>query len=227
MKIETNERYPELLTRLQEAEKVVIGLGGEWKLADDGRPVRERRLLDAPAQNRLRAAYEALYELVKDKDYYLVTTVTDGAVYDTPFDGKRIVAPCGNIHWRQCSGACTKDIWEEGEVPDGICPHCGEPLIPNTVEAEHYIEEGYLISWREYTQWLGRTLNRRLEVLELGAGMEMRELQVIRWPLEKTVFFNNKAHMYRINGEFPQISDEIGDKARAVRENSVEFVEKL
>ena len=40
MKIETNERYPELLTRLQEAEKVVIGLGGEWKLADDGRPVR-------------------------------------------------------------------------------------------------------------------------------------------------------------------------------------------
>lgn len=114
MNIETNERYPELLTRLREAEKVVIGLGGEWKLSDDGRPVRERRLSDDPAQKRLRAAYEALYELVKDKDYYLVTTVTDGAVYDTPFDGKRIVAPCGNIHWLQCSGACTKDIWEEG-----------------------------------------------------------------------------------------------------------------
>ena len=80
MNIETNERYPELLTRLREAEKVVIGLGGEWKLADDGRPVRERRLSDDPAQKRLRAAYEALYELVKDKDYYLVTTVTDGAV---------------------------------------------------------------------------------------------------------------------------------------------------
>ena len=99
--------------------------------------------------------------------------------------------------------------------------------VPNTVEAEHYIEEGYLISWREYTQWLGRTLNRRLEVLELGAGMEMRELQVIRWPLEKTVFFNNKAHMYRINETFPQISDEIQTKAEAVKENSVEFVEKL
>ena len=81
MNIETNERYLELLTRLREAEKVVIGLGGEWKLADDGRPVRERRLSDDPAQKRLRAAYEALYELVKDKDYYLVTTVTDGAIY--------------------------------------------------------------------------------------------------------------------------------------------------
>ena len=140
MNIETNERYPELLTRLREAEKVVIGLGGEWKLADDGRPVRERRLSDDPTQKRLRAAYEALYELVKDKDYYLVTTVTDGAVYDTPFDAKRIVAPCGNIHWRQCSGACTKDIWEEGEVPEDICPHCGAPLTGNTIQAETYIE---------------------------------------------------------------------------------------
>ena len=64
-------------------------------------------------------------------------------------------------------------------------------------------------------------------LLELGAGMHMRELQVIRWPLEKTVFFNKKAHMYRINREFPQISDEIGEKAEAVRENSVEFVKNL
>ena len=28
--------------------------------------------------------------MVKDKDYYLVTTLTDGAVYDTPFDRERI-----------------------------------------------------------------------------------------------------------------------------------------
>ena len=64
-------------------------------------------------------------------------------------------------------------------------------------------------------------------MLELGAGVRMRELQVLRWPLEKTVFFNNKAHMYRINETFPQISDEIQTKAEAVKENSVEFVEKL
>ena len=97
----------------------------------------------------------------------------------------------------------------------------------NYLDKRKYHHDLDVYKRQEYTQWLGRTLNRRLEVLELGAGMEMRELQVIRWPLEKTVFFNNKAHMYRINGEFPQISDEIGDKARAVRENSVEFVEKL
>ncbi len=26
-------------------------------------------------------------------------------------DPKRMVAPCGNVTWRQCSKACTKDIW--------------------------------------------------------------------------------------------------------------------
>ena len=113
----------DIIQRLEAADKVMLGLGAEWKLADDGREVRERSLADG-AQERLKRAYEALYRLVKDKDYYLVTTVTDGAVYDTPFDGKRIVAPCGNIHWRQCSRACTKDIWEEGEVPDDICQMC-------------------------------------------------------------------------------------------------------
>ena len=222
MKIETNERYPELLTRLQEAEKVVIGLGGEWKLADDGRPVRERRLLDDPVQNRLRAAYEALFELVKDKDYYLVTTVTDGAVYDTPFDGKRIVAPCGNIHWRQCSGACTKDIWEEGEIPEDICPHCGAPLTGNTIFAETYIEEGYLPQWKAYQEWLGRTLNRELLAVELGEGFLLPKL--IRWPFEKTVFFNKKAHMYRVNETFAQVSEDIGDRSVSVQANSVDFV---
>ncbi|OUQ17233.1 hypothetical protein B5E84_10810 [Lachnoclostridium sp. An14] len=210
--MDTNHITADLPARIRDAERVLVGLGTEWG-AGSGRD--------------LKPAYEALAKLLEGKDYFIVTVNVDGQIYDSPLDGKRITAPCGNLHWYQCQAACTTDIWEEGEVADGKCPHCGAPLIPNTIEAEHYIEEGYLISWREYTAWLSRTLNRRLEVLELGAGVRMRELQVLRWPLEKTVFFNNKAHMYRINETFPQISDEIQTKAEAVKENSVEFVEKL
>lgn len=210
--MDTNHITANLPARIRDAERVLVGLGAEWG-AGSGRD--------------LKPAYKALAKLLEGKDYFIVTVNVDGQIYDSPLDGKRITAPCGNLHWYQCQAVCTTDIWEEGEVADGKCPHCGAPLIPNTIEAEHYIEEGYLISWREYTAWLSRTLNRRLEVLELGAGVRMRELQVLRWPLEKTVFFNNKAHMYRINETFPQISDEIQTKAEAVKENSVEFVEKL
>ena len=101
----------EVREKIKEAQKVLIGIGKEWALRDDEKDIRFRHLSD-PAQSDLKAAYEELYQLIQDKDYYIVTTLTDGAIYEMPFDKNRIVAPCGNIHWRQCSKACTKDIWD-------------------------------------------------------------------------------------------------------------------
>lgn len=202
-----------MLDKLSAAQRVLIGIGGEWRI--------EGRLSDE--KNReVREAYLALYQLVKNKDYFIVTTVTDGAIYDTEFKRDRIVAPCGNIHWRQCSKACTKDIWEEGEVPDEICPHCGQPLTGNTIQAETYIEEGYLPMWKKYQLWLSTTLNRDLAVLELGEGFLTPT--VIRWPFEKTVFFNKKAWLFRINQEFYQTTEEIKEKSTPVQENSLTFI---
>ncbi len=70
-------------------------------------------------------------------------------------------------------------------------------LTSNTIEAEYYIEEGYLPRWNRYQEWLAQTLNRKLLILELGVGF--RTPTVIRWPFEKTVFFNRRADMYRVN----------------------------
>ena len=103
-------------------------------------------------------------------------------------------------------------------------PTDGAPLTGNTIHAETYIEEGYLPQWKAYQEWLGRTLNRRLLALELGEDFRMPKL--IRWPFEKTVFFNKKAHMYRVNQTFAQISEEIGERAVSIKENSVDFIVK-
>lgn len=222
MEIGEKELMLAVLDRLEQAEKVVIGLGGEWELADDGRPVRERSLLRDEAQSRLRSAYDALYGLVKHKDCYLVTTVTDGAVYDTPFDEKRIVAPCGNIHWRQCSKSCTKDIWEEGEAEGDICPHCGAPLTGNTIQAENYIEEGYLPRWAAYKTWQAGTLNRSLLMLELGVGFDSPT--VIRWPFEKIVYVNQKSYLLRVHKTLSQLPGEVGARAGRVAMDSVDWI---
>ena len=219
-----DQQKKELLEALSGAEKVLIGIGGEWKLRDDARDVR-RRCLGDQVQKELREAYAALWSLVRDKDYYVVTTVTDGAVYDTDFDSRRVVAPCGNIHWRQCSKACTKDIWEEGEVPDDICPHCKAPLTGNTVEAETYIEEGYLPRWEAYKKWQTGTLNRRLVILELGEGFKTPT--VMRWPIEKIGFFNQKSIFYRIHENFYQMPKELGERAAGIQADSVSFIRGL
>lgn len=204
------EQMDEIRTRLADCEKVLVGIGKEWKT--DGSIDRVEVM----------EAYESLYQWIRDKDYFIVTTNTDGAIWDSSLDRSRITAPCGNVNWRQCSKACTKDIWEAGEVPDDICPHCGAPLTGNTLEAETYIEEGYLPSWNNYTKWLTTTLNRKLVVLELGEGFKTPT--VIRWPFEKTVFFNRKSYFYRVNETFSQISEEIKERAEGISENSVAWI---
>lgn len=209
---------------LREAEKVLVGIGGEWKLKEDGRAAVVRRLEDE-GQSRIKAAYDVLAQLIGGKDYFVVTTVTDGAVYDTALDPKRVVAPCGNIHWKQCSKSCVKDIWEEGEIPEGICPHCGAPLTGNTIEAENYIEEGYLPQWEAYKRWQAGTLNKKLVILELGEGFKTPT--VIRWPFEKIAFFNQKASFYRIHESLYQLPKEIEERAVGIKGDSVSLILSL
>jgi NAD-dependent SIR2 family protein deacetylase len=211
----------EVMEKIKEAQKVLIGIGKEWALRDDEKDIRFCHLTD-PSQADLEAAYEALYDLIKEKDYYIVTTLTDGAVYEMPFDKNRIVAPCGNIHWRQCSKACTKDIWEESEVPDDVCPHCKAPLTGNTIKAETYIEEGYLPRWKDYMKWQTGTINRSLVILELGEGFATPT--VMRWPFEKIIYFNRKSRLYRINESFYQLPKEAEERGVSVHENSVRWM---
>ena len=211
----------EVMEKIKEAQKVLIGIGKEWALRDDEKDIRFCHLTD-PSQADLKAAYEELYQLLQDKDYYIVPTLTDGAIYEMPFDKNRIVAPCGNIHWRQCSKACTKDIWEEGEVPDDICPHCKAPLTGNTLKAETYIEEGYLPRWKDYMKWQTGTINRSLVILELGEGFSTPT--VMRWPFEKIIYFNQKSKLYRINENFYQLPKEAEERGVSVHENSVRWM---
>lgn len=204
------ELKDEIKQKIESCEKLLIGLGEEWEAS---------RIPD------IQGAYEALNRLIAGKDYFIVTTVTDAKIFESGLDAARIVAPCGNETWRQCSKSCTKDIWEPGEVPDDICPHCGAPLTGNTIKAEQYIEEGYLPQWNAYTRWLSGTLHKELLILELGVGFGVPT--VIRWPFEKTAAVNRKARMYRIHGKFSQLSAEMGGNGVSVAANSVEYFRNL
>lgn len=192
---------------INDAEKILIGIGPEWA-----------------ASEASREAYQALFELIGDKDYFIVTSLTDGAIYDTPLNRGRIVAPCGNERLIQCSKACTRKLWDEGEIVGDVCPYCGAPLVKNTVDAENYIEESYLFAWKTYTAWQSLTLNKKLLVLELGEGFAYPT--VMRWPFEKIVFFNNKAHLFRVNEKFYQLPSELEGKAVSVKENSCQWIIK-
>ena len=74
-------------------------------------------------------------------------------------------------------------------------------------------------SWDQYLHWLSFTLNQKLCVLELGVGFAHPNL--IRFPFEKTVYFNKKARYIRVSEKFPQLSAEIADRGETVKEDPV------
>ncbi len=111
------------------------------------------------------------------------------------------------------------------EITKLICPKCGAPLFFNTLEAAHYREEGYLGNWQMYMKWLQGSVNKKLCVIEAGAGMSLPS--VIRWPFEKTVYYNQKASFYRIHHTFFQINHEIADRSCGIEASAVSFFKDM
>lgn len=93
-------------------------------------------------------------------------------------------------------------------------------IVPEQITAP-FAEGEDQESWERYLHWLGFTLNQKLCILELGAGFKNPE--VIRFPFEKTCYFNQKSRYIRINGTFWQLSAEIAERGVSIKKDPVEF----
>ena len=61
-------------------------------------------------------------------------------------------------------------------------------------------------------------------MLELGVGFKNPE--VIRFPFEKTCYFNQRSRYVRMNRTFPQLSAEIAERGVSIKRDPVDFFEK-
>lgn len=88
------------------------------------------RYMDAP-----KPVYEKLFELVKDKDYFVLTTNVDHCFQKSGFDKHRLFYTQGDYGLFQCSGPCHQETYENQEI------------IRKMVEAQGYVirETGELI----------------------------------------------------------------------------------
>ena len=193
-----------------------------------------------------REIYQNLARILEHKNYFIVSLCQDGSIRDSKLDLNRVVTPCGDLRRFQREDGEHTELYSVKEIyPDleaeiealitgqisemelhlPVCPQSGKPLVFNHVEAENYVEDGYLSQGSLYMKWLQGTLNRKLCVLELGVGMAYPT--VIRWPFEKTTFINNKAYMYRVHSSLYQITEEISGKAEGICQNPADFLKEL
>jgi len=215
-----NESISLLVDKICDAELVLIGIGEEYELGN----VNSSE--DYKEAQSICELYRKLAEIIKEKNYFVISLCTDGNIRRYGLNDDRIVEPCGNYRYLQCSEKCTTDLYDA----DGgyeICPKCGRTLVHNriTETGAKYVEEGYLDQWKIYTKWLQGTVNRKVCILEIGVGMQYPS--VIRFPFEKIVYFNQKASFFRIHSRLYQITEEIKERSCAIQGTASELLKEL
>lgn len=223
---------------IKDAEMVLVGIGEEFapELPEDAGQAelapfsKSKFYREIPDSHEIIQAYNNLRELIGHRPYFVVTLNTDDLIYRSKFEQDLIVAPCGSMGKMQCdehivdAEPVCATVLAQRDPTLARCPQCGAPLRFHTVKEEGYLESGYLAQWNKYTRWLGCTLNRKLVILELGVGFQYP--QVIRFPFEKTAFYNLKSAFVRVNSKFPQLPPELSQRGVSIAKIPVELFVK-
>lgn len=179
--------------------------------------------------------YKNIYELVKNKDYFVITTNVDDQFYKTGFDENKIFRVQGSYRFNQCSMGChnklydnkelvkkmIKSINESLEVPKELvpyCPVCGENMEPNLRKDEYFVQDDLWYKQNEaYEKFIDENKDKKVLLLEFGVGFNTPG--IIRFPFEQMVseyknwtlvrFNKDTRCMYELDDRFIEIKEDI------------------
>lgn len=132
--------------------------------------------------------YTDLLELVKNKDYFVITTNVDHQFQVAGFDKKRLFYTQGDYGLFQCSRPCHNKTYDnekiirkmyeqqkDMKIPMELipkCPVCGEPMTTNLRVDDAFVQdEGWDKAAERYGLFVKRNQDMKLLLLELGVGM--------------------------------------------------------
>ena len=140
------------------------------------------RYMDAP-----KPVYQNLLELVRDKDYFVLTTNVDHCFQKAGFDKGRLFYTQGDYGLWQCSKPCHKKTYDnetavrrmfaeqkDMKIPGELvprCPVCGAPMSMNLRADSTFVEdEGWHAAACRYDDFIRRHVGSHILYLELGVG---------------------------------------------------------
>ena len=172
--------------------------------------------------------YTELYDIVKNKEYFVLTTNVDHQFYKAGFDEKRIFATQGDYGKIQCQKAChpktydAKDLFRKMDkarrdclIPSELvpkCPVCGGNMAMNLRCDNYFVEDE---AWHEaadrYAGFLEQNKDKKVVLLELGVGFNTPI--IIRFPFEKMVRENSSYSLIRLNMDEAVVPESFGERA--------------
>eukprot|EP01116_Phalansterium_solitarium_P008190 TRINITY_DN2162_c0_g1_i2.p1 TRINITY_DN2162_c0_g1~~TRINITY_DN2162_c0_g1_i2.p1 ORF type:complete len:260 (-),score=21.15 TRINITY_DN2162_c0_g1_i2:104-883(-) len=223
------QRFPGMVKRGFRMNYELIGHRGWSKELQWGYMVSHVNIVHTlpPAQ-----VYADLLELVKDKDYFVITSNVDRLFANNGFDAQRIFTPQGDFDWLQCSKPCSDQVWPSQPVVDRIlpvidkethevtdpsvipsCPNCGSAMTWSVRGGDYFLENPYAEQERRSTVWIESAISAgSLVILEIGAGFNTPT--VIRGRNETLAYRHPDAvRLIRVNLQYPQIPWQIESNA--------------
>lgn len=164
--------------------------------------------------NPPKPVYDELYQLIKDKNYFVLTTNVDHCFQKAGFSKERLFYTQGDYGLFQCSVPCHNKTYDNEEVvkemvhqqkflrvPTGLipkCPVCRKPMTMNLRSDDTFVQdEGWYAASQRYQAFLKENKNKKILFLELGVGGNTPI--IIKYPFWKYTMDNPKAVYACIN----------------------------
>ena len=159
-------------------------------------------------------AYSDLLELVKDKNYFVLTTNVDHQFQLAGFDKQRLFYTQGDYGLWQCAKPCHQNTYdnevvvcqmieqqENMRVPTELvprCPKCSRLMTMNLRCDDTFVqEEGWYAAAQRYGEFIETYRNRHILFWELGVGGNTPV--IIKYPFWQMAAQNTKATYACIN----------------------------
>lgn len=131
--------------------------------------------------------YDDLLKLVKDRNYFVLTTNVDHQFQMAGFDKERLFYTQGDYGLFQCSVPCHDKNYdnyddviamieqqENMRIPTELIPHCpvcGKPMTMNLRSDDKFVEdEGWHKAAERYSSFIAENKDKSIVYLELGVG---------------------------------------------------------
>lgn len=167
------------------------------------------RYVDAPIP-----VYRELLALVKDKDYFVLTTNVDHQFQRAGFDKKKLFYTQGDYGLWQCSNACHDKTYDNEDtvrqmlarqqdmkIPSDLiprCPVCGAPMTMNLRCDNSFVQdEGWYAAQSRYSDFVRRHKHGTVLYLELGVGNNTPV--IIKYPFWRYTLENPDAFYACVN----------------------------
>lgn len=183
-----------------------------------------------------------LYELVKDKNFFVVTSNIDDHFRQAGFPKDRLFEIEGSCRNIQCANGCHDQIYpgdeilsmmaryqKDGKIPQDLIPNCPKCTGPMKVHIEmdrSFLKgEDWQTSYQAYQEFIKKAHGEKLVLLELGVGAEN---QLIKLPFMKLTHFEEYASYITFNkGRGLYIPDAIAAKSIGMDGDIAEVLQQL